>query len=291
MQLDHRTHSARFAASAALTAALAAGVGYAAHHAAPLAPHTLGSVAVVVVVAAALALLPLVVASRRRHPSLLPILVATPAATVVQRAETREAAFCATLHAHTLPHGFFVALGPRFLRVYYRTFIDSPHAVALIATAQEHQIGMVVGVTSPSAHTRWILRRHGVRLAVVGFAALLTRPLVGLRFARTRLARYAGAWRRHRAVAIEAEPAAPPRSAAILSHVAVTPGARRVGVGGDLVDAFVEASRRRGADRVVLLTLADEGGAGAFYAARGWLSGPVHRTPDGQEMREWMLEL
>ena len=152
---------------------------------------------------------------------------------------------------------------------------------------------MVVGVTAPRAHTNWVLRKQGVRLALFGFAALVTRPLVGLRFARTRLARYAGAWRRHRAGSGNADTAklpAPARRTAILSHVAVTPGAQRAGVGGQLVDAFVEAARERGAERVVLLTLAEENGAGAFYAARGWAPGDVHSTPDDQAMREWSLE-
>ena len=294
MQIDHFTPAGRVAASAGLIAALAAGVGYTAHHATPLAPHTAGTVALVVAASVAIALVSLVVASGRRHPPPPPVVVAAPGATVVRRAQRDQAAFCAALHAHTLPHGFFVALGPRFLRAYYLTFFDSPYAVALTATAREHPIGMVVGVTSPRAHARLVLRKHGLRLALVGVAALLTRPVVGLRFARTRFARYAGAWRRHRARPSDPETVDPPAAArrtAILSHLAVTPGARHAGVGGQLVDAFVAASRAAGADQVVLVTLADEHGAGAFYAARGWVSGPVHSTPDRQVMREWTLEL
>ena len=282
------------AVSAALVAAVAAGVGYAVHHATPLSPHTVGTIALAVVAAVALALIPLVVASGRRHPPLPPVVIASPGATAVRRADRDQASFCAALHAHTLPHGFFVELGPRFLHAYYLTFLDSPHAVALTAAAQGHPIGMVVGVTSPRAHTRWVLRRHGVRLALAGLGALVTRPLVGLRFARTRFARYAGAWRRHRAGSggtDEADSPGQPRRTAILSHIAVLPGARRAGVGGQLVDGFVEASRERGAERVVLLTLAEENGAGTFYAARGWTPTRAHSTPDGEAMREWMLEL
>lgn len=293
MRMSNRaSHGTRVMAAAALLAALAAAAGYAAHHAPPLAPHTAASVAIVVAVSAGVSLAALVLAAGRRHAPLAPVVVAAPGSTEVRRAEREHVGFCAALHAQTLPHGFFVSLGPRFLRAYYRTFLDSQHAIARVAMAGEHPIGMVVGVTAPRAHTRRLLRRHGLRLAFVGCAALLTRPLVGVRFARTRLGRYVDAWRRHRRE--EGPPPAteqPIRQAAILSHIAVVPGAQRAGVGRELVDAFVHAARRSGAGRIVLLTLEGDEGAGPFYAARGWAPGPARPTPDGQTMREWTLDL
>ena len=280
------------AVPAVVLAAAAAGIGYAAHHAPPLTPHTAATVLAVLAAVAALTLFVVALGAGRRHPPLPAVVAAAPGATAVRGGRADDAAFCAALHADSLGHGFFTALGPRFLRAYYRTFLDSPHAIARVAAAGELPVGFVVGVTSPRAHTRATLRRHGLRLGLAGAAALATRPLTGLRFLRTRARRYSSAWRRHRGAAGAPAPEggqAPPT--AILSHVAVVAGVRGVGVGGRLVDAFAEAARNAGAVRVVLLTLEDGDGAGAFYAARGWREGPRHATPDGEQMREWTLEL
>ena len=275
-----------------ILAAAAAGIGYAAHHAGPLTPHTAEAVIAVLAGVGALSLVAISIAAGRRHPPLPALVVAEPGCTVVRRGSAEDAGFCAALHAETLDHGFFTTLGPRFLRAYYMTFFDSPHAVALVAAAADLPVGFVVGVMSPRAHTRRMLRRHGLRLGVLGAAALATRPLIGLRFLRTRLSRYRAAWRRHRcgerdgrAEGVQAS------TTAILSHVAVVPGGRGIGVGGQLVDAFAGAARAAGATRAVLLTLEGDRGAGAFYAARGWVAGPAHVTPDGQTMREWLLAL
>ena len=278
--------------SASLLASLAAVVGYGAHHASPLSEHTAITVLLAVAASVVVALVLLLVESGRRHAALAPVVVAAPGTVGVRPAEGSDAAFCAALHAEALPHGFFVSLGPRFLRAYYRTFLDSPHAIALVAVAAEHPVGMVVGITAPRAHRRLVLRKHGPRLALAGLAALVTRPLVGLRFARTRLARYLRAWRRDRG---EPEGQAPERAdtprAAVLSHIAVTPGARGAGIGALLLERFEAAAREAGAGRIVLVTLEGEGGAGPFYAAHGWTSGPAHPTPDAETMREWTLDL
>lgn len=102
----------------------------------------------------------------------------------------------AALHAATLPNGFFARLGSRFLRVYYSTFIHSPHAVALTATMDGRPVGMVVGPARTAHHYRWVARRRGSRLALIGIGALAYRPRLLSIFLRTRARRYAGAARK-----------------------------------------------------------------------------------------------
>ena len=272
-------------------AAAAAAIGYAAHHAPALSPHTATTLLAVLVAAAVLGLAAIGFEAGRRHPPLPAVVLAAPGTTSLRAARSDDDRFCAALHAEALAHGFFVALGPRFLRAYYATFIESPHAVALVATAGDQPLGFVVGITAPRAHARWTLRKHGARLAVAGAAALATRPLIGLRFGRTRFVRYVGAWRRHRRDRGPAPPRPAAGPAAVLSHVAVAPGAQGAGLGAQLVRAFTEAAAARGAERVVLLTLAGERGAGPFYEAHGWEEGPNRTTPDGDVMREWVFRL
>lgn len=272
-------------------AAAAAAIGYAAHHAPALSPHTATTLLAVLAAAAALGLAAIGFEAGRRHPPLPAVVFAAPGTTSLRAARGDDQWFCAALHAETLAHGFFVALGPRFLRAYYATFVDAPHAVFLVAVAGEHPLGFVVGETAPRAHARWTLRKHGARLAVAGVAALATRPLIGLRFARTRFTRYMDAWQRHRRQTQPTSTRPPTGTAAVLSHVAVAPGAQGAGVGTQLVRAFTESARAAGADRVVLLTLEGERGAGSFYEALGWERGPSRATPDGDSMREWVFPL
>jgi GNAT superfamily N-acetyltransferase len=56
----------------------------------------------------------------------------------------------------------------------------------------------------------------------------------------------------------------------ILNDLFVVPKARRVGVGGRLLDAAREYGRRAGAVRLTLTTAVDNEAAQALYVARGW---------------------
>lgn len=177
----------------------------------------------------------------------------------------------ARLHRECLEPGFFGRLGHRFLRRYYETFMASPYGIAL--AVGERPVAMLVGTTNNELHYRWVFRYRGVRLATSGGLALTRRPRLLLEFIRTRLGRYL-----HRAKRVGG-----PRSAstgptadavaeqvAVLTHVAVSPTARRGGLGAALVDEFVAAARAGGADRALLVTLGDARGAGAFYIGLGW---------------------
>lgn len=204
--------------------------------------------------------------------------------------DLRDLAFTAALHAQALPHGFFADLGPRFLRGYHATFLDSPHAVAFVATLGGHPAGVLVGILDPALHTRWVLRRRGMKLALRGALALAVRPRVALRFLRTRVRRYAHAWLRHRHRPAEQAPTAESSQPAILSHVAVVPAARGTGAGAALVRAFEEAARRS-APRAILTTIDGPDGAGPFYARLGWERTTIRRTHDGLPMEEWTRTL
>ena len=201
----------------------------------------------------------------RRLPLVVP-LHPTQADVHVRAAHEEDLDFCAALQAATLPHGFFAQLGHSFLRVYLRTFLLSPHAAARLLTVRGVPVGMVVGVLRPRSHGRWVLRNHGFCLAVAGAAALIVRPRVATHFVQTRARRYARVVsRRQNAVATEKRK--PP---AVLSHVAVVPGADGAGFGRRLVEEFVDVSRDGGASAVALATLADDRGAAGFYRRLGW---------------------
>lgn len=267
----------------------AALVGYGAHHLSILRGHPSPGVAVAVGAAALLAgglgrLL------RGPRPSdRAALVVAGRNAGQVRALHRKDLAFCADLHLDALPHGFFARLGPRFLRAYHASFLDSPHAVALLAQLSGHPAGFLMGVVDPPLHRRWVLRHRGGWLALLGAIALTTRPRLAIQFLRTRLARYAATWLRHRPT----DAPAPARGVApaVLSHVAVVPGARGTGSGAKLVRGFEQAAGRAGARRALLTTLAGAEGAGAFYLRLGWTMATTRTTPDGHRMEEWARDL
>ncbi|MPZ71920.1 MAG: GNAT family N-acetyltransferase [Nitriliruptorales bacterium] len=206
---------------------------------------------------------------------------------IVRPMSTDDVAFAAALHKTTLPHGFFGRLGHGFLTRYYQSFVESPHAVAFVAQSAAGPQGILVGTVRNGAHYAWVLRGHGLALAVRGTAALLGHPRQMVFFVRTRLAWYLGGlfrfgWRAaarrwHGMPAVDCAP--PP---AVLTHVAVTPFARGGGIGAGLVDRFLESARLAGCREAVLVTFAGPEGAGRFYRRLGWSRRDTHHNHDGR---------
>lgn len=196
----------------------------------------------------------------------------------------------ARLHQRELPPSFFSDLGPLFLRAYHRSFAASPYGVALTAVDDDGVvIGFLVGTVEDGAHYRWVVRSHSWRLAPAAVIGVLRRPLVGWRFARTRLRRYARG-------ATKLAGGAPPQpqrgvSTGSLTHVAVSPDGRGRGVGRALTEAFVDHVGRSGTRRVQAKTLAGPDGAAGFYASLGWRSAAVLRDVDGNPHDRFILEL
>ena len=185
----------------------------------------------------------------------------------------RDVRAAAALHAAHLPHGFFPRLGRRFLREYYRTFVASPHAIALAAGGDGRLDGMVVGVVDTREHYRWVLRRRGWRLALVGGAGLAVRPWLGAGFVRDRLPRYARAIRSLRRRRGGPLPAAPGQGAdryAVLAHIAVDERARGSGLGAELAARFGGGVAAAGLGSVRATTRGGDAGAEGFYERTGW---------------------
>ena len=285
--------SLRFLYEGVAIAVLAATLGYVLHHLPPLREHAVEGVVLGLAAAAATAIALGRLVRERVTYELPAVLVARPGGPDVRSLTSADLDFCAALHAQALPHGFFAELGGRFLRAYYATFLDSPHAVAFGATVSRQPVGYLVGMTDPRAHTRWVLRRRGAKLAFFGAVGVARNPRAGYRFLRTRLARYARAWRRHRGSANgnANEQRGVGRVPAVLTHVAVLEGARGLAAGRRLVDAFLDAARERGASSALLTTLAGPGGAGGFYARAGWMLSTTRTSPDGERIEEWVRSL
>ncbi|MFC4563413.1 GNAT family N-acetyltransferase [Nocardiopsis mangrovi] len=191
------------------------------------------------------------------------------------------------LHRSNLPTGFFVELGERFLGRYYRTFLTSPAAVALVAEVEGRPAGFLVGCTDEIVHRRHIMRLDRWRLARAGAASLLVRPELTARFMRTRAQRYIRGMRR----ATEGQTAVTSGRTGMLSHIAVDASHRRTGVGAALVAGFTDIARVHGVDRLRLYTAGDNEPAQRFYERLGWEKQEEQPDMDGKLWTHFVLEL
>lgn len=189
--------------------------------------------------------------------------------------------FAAELHMRFFPDGFFPRLGRAFLIEYYRSFLDSPTATAIVAERDGAPCGYLVGMLNPVAHRREVVRRHGRRLALRAVGSLAVRPRLAVEFTRTRLHRYGRAlFRQARPGA--ARPGTPgPSAPAVLSHVAVADPFRAAGAGTALVEHLVASARAAGRESVCLVTRSGDDGAGPFYTRLGWTLSGTRHTDDG----------
>lgn len=193
-------------------------------------------------------------------------------------------------HLAHFPDGFFARLGPNFLTRYYRTFLDGPEASATVAELDGTVCAYLVGVLKPRRHRRLLLQHHGRSLALAGVRGLLAHPTLALVFAVTRLRRYSAALLRARSQRIET-PESAGGTEAVLSHVAVSPPKQGAGIGGLLLNRFVEEARHAGCSRICLVTVAGTHGAGPYYEHRGWQRAGERVTPDGRTLALYQLAL
>lgn len=271
----------------AVSAVVGAAGAYMLHHLAPLGEHRAIAAVAVIGMGAAVGGLSAVVAAAQRHPLPPQIILATATDIEIRPVGAGDARACASLHANGLS-GFFVELGPAFLRAYHRAFGASPEAVALVAVVRGRVVGTITGVVRPQAHMRWMLQRRGIALAAIALLSLPVHPRAGWRFIGSRMRRYAAGWRRHRSGHAGNGPPAEDR--AVLSHVVVAGGARGAGLGERLVAAFLERARRAGAERFTLTTLDGHAGAGGFYERLGWRRQGARSNADGTSMAVYHLD-
>jgi GNAT superfamily N-acetyltransferase len=201
------------------------------------------------------------------------------------------------LHVDLLPMGVFPSLGPRFVRRWQRTFVDSRYGVGYVVTDPaapgDGIVGFLLGTTDHPAHVTALLanRRAIVSLALAGTAALLRRPRIAARLLRSRAWPWARRLLTRRPAApVRAQPASP-GPLAVLSALAVRPELRGSGIGAGLVARFLAQARRAGATQAELVTSTGPGGAAGFYERLGWDAGPNELTRDGDSVCTYRCSL
>lgn len=184
-----------------------------------------------------------------------------------------DIAECADLHLEAFPGFFLSQLGSRFLREFYRSFVNADSAVSAIAIDEDGlTLGVVVGTTAPAGFFRRMLRRRWWAFAFASLGLLTRNPRHLPRLAR------AVAYRGRYPVKM---------SGALLSSICVRPGAP-AGTGQALLGAFVRAVAERGIYAAHLTTDADDNErANRFYREAGWRRVGTFETPQGRRMNAY----
>lgn len=204
---------------------------------------------------------------------------------LIRTATTTDLPATARMHARYLPTGLFPQLGQAFLLRWHAAFLDSRHAVALVAVHRhedgtERCAGFLLGALDRAAFGRELVSLHRFALAVRGLLALARRPAVLRHFVRTRLRAYAA-----RLTAPRGPIAGPEDRTGDLTAIAVESAGRGHGTGARLAQEFLGRCALAGTGWVEVVTPVLPADAPAFYAATGW--SPLHdgTTRDGVLVR------
>lgn len=190
----------------------------------------------------------------------------------------RDADALARLHRRAFPNFFLSSLGLPFLRQMYRGFAVDHSCVVVVARAADRSpVGVVVGTVEPAGFFSRLLRRRLLGLGVAACGAVLRDPRILARIAR-------GAWYRGDLPAGE--------NGALLSSICVDPDAAGAGLGAQLLAAWQNEARRRGASRAFLMTDGDNNDhVNRFYARAGWSRVASVQTAEGRMLNRYFIEL
>jgi ribosomal protein S18 acetylase RimI-like enzyme len=205
---------------------------------------------------------------------------------LIRRMGLADLEFVVDEHLAHFPDNVFGQMGRRFLTEYYRTFLDGPHADAMVTVVEGSRVGYLVGVLDVREHRRLVRKFHFRRLAWQAAAALARRPRMAASLVRRRISvRLTALGSRGRATGTASE------GVAVLSHVAVRAEARGLGLGTSMILQFVERAQDSGARTVSVATRAGEAGAGELYLQLGWKLTRERDTFDGRRIALYDLDV
>lgn len=183
-----------------------------------------------------------------------------------------DIADCAHVHRQAFPGFFLSTLGDRFLKEFYRGFLEERGAIAIVARDLETGavVGSVVGHIEPAGFFRRLLSRRWWAFALASLHLLLRRPGAMVRLLRA--VTYRGD------VPIDV-------TGALLSSVSVAPAFQRTGLGRRLVLEWLAEAAHAGASGAYLTTDAvDNEQTLRFYRQLGWRVAGDFVTPQGRRM-------
>jgi ribosomal protein S18 acetylase RimI-like enzyme len=181
------------------------------------------------------------------------------------------------VHLKAFPGFFLSFLGPGFLKEFYQSFIEDKVGIGFVAWDESsgNLAGVIVGPLVPDGYFKRLLKRKGWAFCLASVTAVLKKPSVIKRL--------------FRAVFYRGESPSHTEGLALLSSIAVSPDIQAKGVGGMLVDAFIQEVQRRGGKGIFLTTDAENNDkVNRFYQKLGFSLESSYATPEGRQMNRYI---
>ena len=199
---------------------------------------------------------------------------------IVRPASVSDIGSIGRVHRAAFRFFFLTQLGPAFLREYYRTVLEYPRGILLVAAQDESVVGFTAGFVDPPEFYS-LLRKKRVRLGLVMLPWLIIHP--------GNLVRALSNYRLTRENSREADPTL--AQVAEWSSLGVRPNSPALAA-AMLIAAFKRVARESGASKIRLTT--DAAGNAAInrtYVRAGYTLVRVIRRPYGRILNEYELDL
>jgi GNAT superfamily N-acetyltransferase len=180
------------------------------------------------------------------------------------------------IHLRAFPDFFLTLLGPRFLREFYRAFLNDETSIAFAAEDESgNVVGVVVGTGQPVGFFRRLLIRRWWAFGLASLAPILKNPSIGKRI--------------FRALAYRGDPPSRP-GYALLSSIAVAPDTQGIGLGKALLDVWIKEAKKRSCRGAYLTTDAlHNDTVNSFYRNAGWRLESFFLTAEGRKMNRYAI--
>ncbi len=174
--------------------------------------------------------------------------------------------------------GFFLSfMGTSFLRIFYRAILFDEGNISFVGEENGHVMGFVVGTTRPYGFYKRVVMRYWYQLMIASIVPIVRQPLTLLRLIR-RLG-----------VVSEMDRG---QNEVLLMSIAVSPSGQNLGIGTQLIDAFITDAKRRGISAITLTTdKINNERTNQFYFRRGFKCSNSFTTAEGRQMNEYRKEL
>ena len=202
-------------------------------------------------------------------------------AMLIRKAAVVDLPDIASTHKAAFKGFFLTQLGPAFLRGYYRTVLEYPGGILLVAIRDKSVVGFAAGfIDPPGFYTA--LGKKRMRLGLAALPWLIMHP--------ANLVRAISNYRLTLEESRETDPEI--SQVAELSSIAVGPSSQGTGAGKRLLAAFVDAAKKSGAAKIMLTTdAAGNDATNQFYVRAGFTLARVIRRPYGRILNEYELDL
>ncbi len=179
------------------------------------------------------------------------------------------------VHLRSFEGFFLTSLGGPFLKEFYRAMQLDDSTIALVSERNGNIDGFVVGTLRPAGLYKRVFSRSWFRFMQAAIVPMIQKPGTALRLLRRLFVAGQSDYE-------EGE--------ALLMSLAVLPSEQGRGIGRQLVAAFREEAKKRGAASISLTTdkLGNDG-VNQFYLRSGFRRRQAFVTPEGREMNEYFL--